>query len=169
MTKGRRMDSGGEAGETQRSGGERSEPERRGVSPADARPQPPPTEVLERPWRRTFSAAYKLQILAEADRLEGTGEIGAMLRREGLYDNYVGKWRAQRDAGALHALTAKKRGRPAAAPNPLTPDVARLTKENARLLKKLKKAEAIIEFQKKVAALLELDETDPPTSDGSAS
>ena len=152
---------------TKRSGGERSEPQRSAVPAVSARPPETLTEVRERTVRRRFSAAYKLRILAEADRLEGTGEIGALLRREGLYSSHLTNWRKEREAGALAALEPKKRGPRKDEPNPLAPEVDRLAQENARLAKKLKKAEAIIEFQKKVAALLEMDEA--PPSNGSAS
>jgi len=144
----------------QRSGGERSEPERSGAPKNDARPAPPSSEVSDRPTRRRFSAAYKLAIVQEADRSTEYGQIGSLLRREGLYHSHLDKWRKLRDAGALDALNPRKRGPKTSAPHHLTKENEQLRRENARLEKKLKKAEMVIEFQKKVAALLEMDPTD---------
>src|ERR1019366_2539107 len=108
----------------------------------------------------------KLRILAYIDRATPTGGIGAILRREGLYSSTLSDWRRQRDAGAFGALTPARRGpKPAhglasqtrgiAEISPLTAEVARLQKDNARLTRRLTHAEAIIGFQKKeVAALL---------------
>ena len=143
-----------------RSGGERSEPERSGAPKNDARPAPPSSEVSDRPIRRRFTAAYKLAIVEEADHCGEWGQVGAMLRREGLYHSHLDKWRKQRDAGALDALNPRKRGPKTSAPNNLSREMEQLRRENARLGKKLKKAEMVIEFQKKVAALLEMDSTD---------
>lgn len=123
------------------------------ASPSTAASDP---EVLEKPQRRRFPADYKLRILREADRCDRSGQIGALLRREGLYSSLLSSWRIQRDAGALGALGPKKRGPRKAESNPLAPQVARLQKEKTRLEKKLKQAEAIIEFQKKIAAMLDI-------------
>ena len=94
--------------------GERSEPGATGGraagAAADRSPAPDP-EVPEKAKRRTFTAAYKRRILEKADALEGTGEIGAMLRREGLYSSHLSKWRRQRDAGALAGLTDPEKKR----------------------------------------------------------
>jgi transposase-like protein len=100
----------------------------------------------------------------EADHCGEWGQVGAMLRREGLYHSHLDKWRKQRDAGALDALNPRKRGPKTSAPHHLTKENEQLRRENTRLGKKLKKAEMVIEFQKKVAALLEMD----PTDEGSA-
>ena len=153
----------------QRSSGERSEPERSGGPSGVARRGAASTEVRERPLRRHFGADYKLRILTETDQLAGTGEIGALLRREGLYSSHLSKWRRERAAGAQEALSPRKRGPKVQKPNPLALDVERLSKENAWLSKKLKKAEAIIDFQKKVAALLEMEESSTTDTDESAS
>lgn len=126
----------------------------------------PIVEVLERPKRRRFSASYKLKIVSEADRLSGTGEIGSFLRREGLYASQLAKWRKLRDEGALSGLSKKKRGPKVAKPNPLAGENESLRRENKRLLKKLQKAEMLIDLQKKVAALLEEDEANE--TEGSA-
>jgi len=127
----------------------------------------PKTEVPATAKRRRFTASYKLQILQEVDRASHSGEIGAILRREGLYSSHLAKWRELRDSGALNALHGKKRGPKTAKENPLQKKMDTLEKENRRLEKRLIRAEKLIELQKKVAALL--DETLPTTErDGSA-
>lgn len=110
---------------------------------------PPDPEVDTKPTRRSFTAAYKLKILEEADQCS-EGERGALLRREGLYSSHLSTWRRQRAEGALQAL-GKKRGRKA---KPRDKEKEQLVKENARLRRKLEQAEKIIEIQKKVSALL---------------
>jgi len=136
------------------------DPERSGGSPS--RPDP---EVPERARRRQFSAAYKERILREADRYRRPGEIGALLRREGLYSSHLSAWRKQRRERGAAGLAGKKRG-PAAKPKRSAREV-QLERENRALQKKLAKAEMIIDFQKKVHELLgiplrrpELDEDD---------
>ena len=111
-------------------------------------------EVSEKPARRKFTAKYKLGILREADGCTKPGEIGALLRREGLYSSALSSWRQQRDKGVLGGLTPKKRGRKAKEKNPLTGRMAQLERENKRLQNRLSQAEIIIEVQKKVATLL---------------
>jgi transposase-like protein len=111
-------------------------------------------EVLAQAVRRRFSAQYKLKILAELDNCKNSGEVGALLRREGLYSSHLTKWRRQREEGALSRLEPQKRGRKQPEVNPLTREVARLQKENERLQARLKQAETIIEVQKKVSQLL---------------
>jgi len=113
----------------------------------------PAPEVEAHAKRRRFSAAYKARIVEEAEGRTEPGAIGALLRREGLYSSQLSKWREQYRAGALDALRDDKRGRRRRR-NPLEDEVARLRKENARLSSRLDKAEAIIEIQKKVAAML---------------
>jgi len=112
---------------------------------------PPDPEVPERPKRRRFTAEYKLAILKEADAATEPGEIGALLRREGLYSSHLVDWRRQRDAGVLQAL-GKKRGRPR--PDPKDREIARLESDNTRLRRRLGQAEKIIEVQGKVSELL---------------
>ena len=112
--------------------------------------------MSDKPVRRRFTAAYKLAIVQEADRSAEYGQIGALLRREGLYHSHLDKWRKLRNAGALDALKPRQRGPKTCAPHPLSRENEALRRENARLQKKLKKAELVIDFQKKVAALLEL-------------
>ena len=111
-------------------------------------------ELTDRPRRRTFTAGDKLRILAETDRAAETGGIGAILRREGLYSSALTDWRRQRDAGAFTALVPGKRGPKTSEPNLLSAEVTALQRENARLTLRLSRAEAIIDIQKKVAALL---------------
>ena len=117
---------------------------------AQAQNQPDP-EVTPRARRRTFSAAYKAQILAEADACTERGQIGALLRREGLYSSHLSNWRRQREANELQG---KKRGRKPAL-GPKEAEIARLEQENARLQEKLEQAELIIAAQKKLAEALE--------------
>ena len=128
-----------------------------GANAAGAAPrrQPlvPDSEVVARPVRRRFTAEYKRSILDQADVAQDSGAIGALLRREGLYSSHLGTWRRQREQGVFDALTAKKRG-PKVIVSPLVKQNRELQAANARLTKKLKNAELIIEVQKKVAALL---------------
>lgn len=114
----------------------------------------PDPEVSERPQRRTFSVADKLRVLEEIDWARPK-EIGAILRREGLYSSNVTRWRRQRDAGQLRGLAPAKPGPKTPAANPLKTDLERLERDNARLRDQLSRAEAVIELQKKVAQLLE--------------
>jgi len=121
------------------------------VVPAPAAASP---ELSARPRRRSFTAQDKLRILADADRAATVGGIGAILRREGIYSSALTDWRRQRDAGAFSALAPARRGPKTAKANPLTAELALLQRENARLSRRLTRAEAIIELQKKVAELL---------------
>jgi transposase-like protein len=109
--------------------------------------------VVARPVRRHFTAEYKRSILDQADAAQDSGAIGALLRREGLYSSHLGTWRRQRKQGELDALTPKKRG-PKIVVSPLVKQNRDLQADVARLTKKLKNAELIIEVQKKVAVLL---------------
>ena len=116
-------------------------------------------EVAEKATRRQFSAEYKVRILEEVDGCKEAGEVGGILRREGLYSSHLTAWRKARRAGALRVL-GKKRGRKPLARNPLEKKVEQLEKENAQLRGKLKKAETILEVQGKVAGLLGFSLTD---------
>ena len=111
-------------------------------------------ELSDRPTRRTFTVGDKRRILEETDRAAGTGEIGAILRREGLYSTTLTDWRRQREAGTLGALTPARRGPKASEPNPLAAELAKAQRENARLQQRLERAEAIIDLQKKLSDLL---------------
>ena len=115
-------------------------------------------EVVARPTRRRFSATYKLRILQEADHC-APGEVGALLRREGLYSSHLTHWRQQRQAGALVALTALKRGPKV---DPQAEALARLQREHAKLQAKLARADLIIDAQKKLLVLLNQPITDVP-------
>ena len=125
---------------------------------------PPDPEVPEKKPRRRFTARYKIQILVEADACTEPGQLGALLRREGLYSSYLTTWRRQSNQGLLHALSPKKRGRKKKKKNPLAEKVAQLQRNNSRLQQKLKQAELIIEAQKKMSEILgiaqSLDESD---------
>ena len=111
----------------------------------------PDPEVPERPVRRKFTVEYKRRILKEADACTVRGQIGALLRREGLYSSSLTSWRRQVNTG----LAPKKRGPATRTPDPNVRRIAQLEKDTARLTHKLKQAELIIEVQKKVAALLQ--------------
>jgi transposase len=124
-----------------------------GAAPLASRRLVADSEVVARPVRRRFTAEYKRSILGQADAAQDSGAIGALLRREGLYSSHLGTWRRQRKQGELDALTPKKRG-PKVVVSPLVRENRELLAANARLTKKLKNAELIIEVQKKVAALL---------------
>ena len=115
---------------------------------------PPDPEVPEKKPRRNFTAQYKLRILEEAEACAGTGQIGAVLRREGLYYSNLTTWKRQKEEGLLEALSPKKRGRKVKEKNPLSQKVTQLERENERLRKKLKQAETIIDVQKKISEIL---------------
>lgn len=116
------------------------------------------TEVMSKPKRRGFAAEYKLKVLREVDACTKRGEIGALLRREGLYSSHLVAWRRARGSG----LAPKKRGPVAEAPNPLSKRVAELEREAARWKARAQQAEGLVAVQKKVADLLgyKLDEKD---------
>lgn len=125
-----------------------------GVSPIPGmNQQPTDPEVPEVVKRRKHTAAYKLRILQEVDACTEQGQIGALLRREGLYHSNLTVWRRQRDEGALHSLS-RKRGRKRKPVNPLAIRLEKLEQENKRLRTKLSQAEMIIEVQKKISELL---------------
>lgn len=112
------------------------------------------TEEVAAPRRRTFSAEFKRQVLAEVEACTELGEVGALLRRHGLYSSHLTEWRRQREEGTLAGLAPRKRGRKAQERNPLTVEVARLQGENRKLLARAERAERLVELQKKVAELL---------------
>lgn len=124
-------------GERSESGGERVAPD---------------PELVERPLRRRFSAEYKLRVLREAEACSRPGEVGALLRREGLYTSHLSAWRKQRDAGALEAL-GRPRGRKPADRRDL--ELAALRRRAERAEAELQKARTVIEIQGNVSALLE--------------
>lgn len=112
------------------------------------------TEVVAMPKRRRFSAEEKLRILKEADSCTKPGEQGALLRREGLYSSHLTEWRRARERGELDALAPKKRGRKPAAVNPLEKQVSELTRALQKAEARAKRAEALVELQKKLSELL---------------
>jgi transposase len=125
----------------------------------------PDPEVPERARRRTFTAAYKQEILAAYDAAP-SGEKGAILRREGLYSSLITEWRRARDAGALAALK-QPQGRPPA--DPRDARIARLEREKAKLEKELATARFVVEVQSKMHALLETISEGADTEPGSSS
>lgn len=114
-------------------------------------------EVVPVAQRRQYSVEEKLRIINEADACTEPGEIGALLRREGIYSSHLSRWRRQRDLGQLDGLEPAKRGPKTAADTALAREVARLQRENEALRARLERAEAIIDVQKKVSQLLGLD------------
>ena len=121
--------------------------------------QPDP-EVVPLAQRRQFTAEEKLRIIEEADACAGLGEIGALLRREGIYSSYLTRWRRARDRGELAALEAQMRGPKAPTDKALRQEVAELRRKNERLEARLVQAETIIEVQKKLSQLLGLNTTE---------
>ena len=113
-------------------------------------------EVMAKPTRRRYTEEYKLRILREAEVSSGRGELGALLRREGLYSSNLTAWRKQRERGKLEGLS-RKRG-PAPKPrNPLADRVRALERENARLKVRAERAEGLVEIQKKVSEILGIE------------
>jgi transposase len=139
-------------GEPERRDDERSEASRNGGVPtieretSAARPDP---EVTARHARRRFTTHYKVEILRKAEACTRPGQIGELLRKEGLYSSHLVTWRRQREAG----LAPKKRGRKA---ERVDPRVKKLEQENRRLMRRLQKAEVLLEYQKKVSELLQI-------------
>ena len=125
----------------------------------------PDPEVTDKAERRRFTAKYKLSVLQQVDASTEPGSKGAILRREGLYSSNLNTWRRQRDEGSLAALTPKQRGRKAVPADPVSLENEQLRKENARLAKRLKQAELIIDVQKKVSQLLGITLATPPESE----
>lgn len=149
--------------DTERRGAERSEAPRSGEASKLERAPAPDPQVATKATRRRFSSEFKLQVLREADQC-GPGELGALLRRHGLYSSHLSVWRRERDLGGRERLS-KKRGRKPVERNPLSPRLAQAEREVRRLQGKLKKAELIIGIQKKVAALLGIPLNSPESGD----
>jgi len=140
--------------EAERSEADRSAVAGKTVAPEPPTPPRPDPEVVADAKRRTFTADYKLRILAEADAAAAQpGAIGALLRREGLYSSHLVTWRRERQAGIFKGLTPHKRG-PKSKRNPQEEQMQKLRRENQRLTEQLRKAEIVIDVQKKVGALL---------------
>jgi transposase len=112
------------------------------------------TEVPEKARRRAFTVEYKRKIVKEAESCKGPGEIGALLRREGLFSSHLTTWRQARDRGELAPGAATKKRGPKAAPvDPRDKKIAELERQNAKLTTRAERAEAIADIQKKLAAL----------------
>jgi transposase-like protein len=140
-----------------------------GVSPARGaveRGRAADPQVAAKAKRRRFAAEYKLRIVREAAAAGSPGEIGALLRREGLYSSHLVAWRRQRERGELAGLSAK-RGRKPEPVNPLAKRVAELERDKRRLQHKLERAELLLDIQKKASRLLEIP-LRSPDDDGSA-
>ena len=118
------------------------------------RAAPPDPEVVAKPTRRQFTAEYRLRVLEEADRCTEPGEVGRLLRREGLYSSHLTAWRKARRKGSLQGLSSKKRGAKPSERNPLDAKVRALEAKVARLEKELHTAHTILDVQGKVAGLL---------------
>ncbi len=112
---------------------------------------------MAKPTRRRYSAEYKLRILREADASTRRGEIGALLRREGLYSSSLTAWRKQREKRELEGLSQKRRGPLPKEKNPLTDKVKALERETARLRARAERAEGLVELQKKVSEILGIE------------
>jgi transposase-like protein len=120
-----------------------------GVSPSEV-------EVMAKPSRRRYTAEYKLRVLREAEGCTGRGELGALLRREGLYSSNLTQWRKQRERGELAGLS-RKRGPSLKARNALADKVRVLERENTRLTARAERAEGLVELQKKVSEILGIE------------
>lgn len=128
------------------------------------RGEAPDPEVVPVAKRRHFSAKEKLRILEEADRCE-YGEIGALVRREGIYTSYLSRWRRERERGQLEALSPKKPGPESAAEEGQAERVEQLQRENEQLAEQLRQAKMIIDVQKKVSDLLGLTDVGKRTTE----
>lgn len=120
-------------------------------------------EVVAKARRRRFTGEYKRQILQEAGRCSKSGELGALLRREGLYSSHLVAWRAAQARGELTGPGARKRGPRASVPDARAKRILALERENRRLRSRAERAEALVEVQKKLSALLLAGEDDSDT------
>jgi transposase-like protein len=118
---------------------------------------PSEVEVTAKPSRRRYTAEYKHRILREAETCTRPGELGALLRREGLYSSNLTVWRKQRERGEIEGLSQKKRGPLPKEKNPLAAKVATLERENRRLRARSERAEGLVELQKKVSEILGIE------------
>jgi len=123
----------------------------------------PEVEVLASAVRRRFTARYKLRVLREADGCTRPGEVGALLRREGLYSSHLAAWRAARERGALRELSSKKRSPKSKPKDARQRRIAHLEREVKRLRTRAERAEALVEVQKKLSELLGIE---LPSSNG---
>jgi len=123
----------------------------------------PDPEVVPRAKRKQFSAEYKLRILAEAEQCQEPGQVGALLRREGLYSSHLTRWRQLREAGQLQGVGSRRRGRKS---DPQVEELGQLRQENQRLRGLLAQAELVMDVQKKLSQLLGL-RNETPSGEGS--
>ena len=130
-----------------------------GARPPEGAPDP---EVTERAKRRRFTAEYKLRILRKADACKGDGDVGALLRREGLYSSQLTAWRRQRDEVAKAGLKARKRGPKGKV---VDPQVKQLKRENARLKRRLERVELMLTIQKKASEMLGIPLNQPDSDE----
>jgi transposase-like protein len=144
----------------------RSERSERSGSSGREVPRAPDPEVVGVAKRRSFTREYKMRIVEEADRCKQPGEVGMLLRRERLHSSHLVVWRKLRQEAARKAPGAK-RGRKPVAVNPLAAEVARLSRENARLALRNRKLEGLIDLQKKASELLGIELPAPPETDES--
>ncbi len=122
---------------------------------ADSVPDTPPDpEVLDRAKRRRFTAEYKRKILKQADACTRSGELGALLRREGVYSSSLNSWRAARDRGEIEGLMPKKRGPKTTPPDPRDKRILELEREAKKYKARAERAEALVEVQKKLSIIL---------------
>jgi transposase-like protein len=135
-----------------------------GVSPAGAAPGVPDPAVEAKPQRRRFTAEYKVRILREVERTKESGEVGAILRREGLYSSLLTAWRRDRDRVAKTGLAARKRGPKAKV---VDPKIKQLEREIAKLRRRNERVELMLSIQKKASELLgiPLNPHDPDEND----
>ncbi len=124
------------------------------VPVASAPPVVPPTEVSAKAKRRSYSVKEKLRILREADACDERGQVGALLRREGLYSSHLCEWRQARDRGELSVVAPPARGPKPVPRDPSAEKIRDLEKQLARVTARAEHAEALVELQKKIAALL---------------
>jgi len=125
--------------------------------------EPQETEVSSKPRRRTFTAEYKRKILMEVAACTQPGEVGALLRREGLYSSHLTEWRRERERRELEALSPKKRGPKGKNADPRDRKIAEMERAIAKVTARAERAELLVEIQKKVASLLGIP---LPDSDG---
>ena len=130
----------------------------------DERTGVPDSEVVPMASRRRFTAEEKLRIVEEADACIEPGEVGALVRREGIYSSYLSRWRQARDKGQLTALGPQQRGPREVTDAAVAREVTRLRRENEQMRKRLVQAETIIEVQKKLSQLLGLSPEESESS-----
>jgi len=152
---------GTEAGGSQGARRATGEPPARGSEPGALAPVRVSSEVEPGPDRREFTVDYKRKILEQADACKSSEEVGALLRREGLYTSHLNAWRKLRDAGQL----GKKRGRPVKADQELARRLQKAERENLQLRRKLKQAEILLEVQKKASEILGISLAEPDWTD----